>query len=177
MKYIIALTALLLGSMSAHAAAETAAPSIQKTTAYYSHLALLGMQISIQQGKKAGEIPAALAQCVNELPTGSLDPYFEKVLKEALDASEQETAEKFFAGDLGLKFYAMTEQQMYITTGEKTTAVAPSFSTEERLALNAFSQTSAGNKLFAQKVIQLPAAKNTIDTGIHAVISQCGQVN
>lgn len=175
MKYLIAVTALLLGSMSAQAATANTAPSLQKTTAYYSQLALLGMQLAIQQGKKAGEIPATLAQCVSELPPNSLASYFEKVLKESLNATEQEAAEQFFAAELGQKFYTMTAQQIYIAIGEKSTAVAPSFSTEEKAALTAFSKTSAGDKLFAQKVMQLPAAKETIDTGVHALISQCGQ--
>lgn len=177
MKFIIAFTTLLLSSISVHAAAESPAIPLKQTTAYYSRLALLGMQLSIQQGKKAGEIPASLAQCVSDLPPVSLDPYFEKVLKEALNTNEQETAEQFFATDIGQKFYEMTQQQIYIAIGEKPTAEAPVFSAEERKVLTAFGKTSAGDKLFTQKVVQLPAAKKTIDTGIHAVISHCEPVN
>lgn len=163
--------ALLIVFSSARA--ETVVSISQNTTSVMlSKQSLLGMQLSIRNQFKNGKATEDALNCINNLEYGSFFTVVDDIFNSELNFQERQQANAFYSGSTGKNIQSYTNEQLYKYAGfEPNTQIILSNSDIDQYA--SFGQTSAGQKLLNQKVMESPSAIKKIGRRIMELLKAC----
>ena len=151
----------------------TAQDSYPWATRAFTESAYLGMQLSVQQGKKAGSVTASRAQCVEHLPKSSFHPVVLQLLKQFLSQADLAATELFLATPVGQKYIKFGVLRIYPSVGAPLPEPLPEFSDAEYKELEAFAATGAGQLLIKNQVMQSAAARQAYGAHIRGLLASC----
>lgn len=169
MKRVVTGLLLLTFGIAAGARAEGGS----QLSATLSEAALLGMRLSVERASQQGKVPTKAAKCVAEQPATAFSPTYETLSGELLTKGEVATANSFLSSPVGRKYVKHGQLQLYAAIGMRPPEPLPDFSDAEYRELESFSRTSAGNKLMVQKVMEGPAARQTVNRRVQEIIASC----
>lgn len=142
-------------------------------TEAFARSALLGMQLAVYKQQAEGKASASVVNCVRSLDDASFRKIFSVLLSQKLNAQEVDTTEIFFRSSAGKKYAKHGFLQVYTAAGQKPPEPLPSFSKQELSELEAFSRTSAGDKLIFKKILQTGETNELINANIKALLKSC----
>ena len=134
---------------------------------------LLGMQLEMERGFKAGKVSQAQLDCVHGVRSAVFTAPIAQALGKALTAEEIDTAITFFESTTGNKYSQLGLVHLYHAFGRPAPVPTPSFSAAEQAIVVRFAETSGGDKLTRRKLIDSPEVKKAYAVKIVEVFNAC----
>lgn len=145
------------------------------TLGVLSEAALTGMQLSVKKAAQDGKAANSVYECVSLLTPSAFNSVYAPFFTEKFTPEEQIQTESFFKGTIGKKYSKHGLLQIYSATGSPLPEPLPTFSSEEMRGLEAFSKTTAGEKLLLKHVMQTPEVNVAVQSKIKELLSVCGK--
>jgi hypothetical protein len=169
----VLLTSFLVLASVAASAQQRSDPGA--LVAYLSEAALLGMQLPMQRAAQQNKVPQALAKCVAEIRPTAFESTFVSLLSKSLSTAELKDAQDFFSSSVGRKLSKLDLLQIHAALGVAPPEPLPSFSDAEYKEVEAFARTTAGDKLIVKRVLETPAARQSVRERIKELLAACGR--
>ncbi len=118
-----------------------------------SEAALLGMKLSLEKGVNQGNTPKEHFECVDKIDRHYFLKNYSDILKEYLSSDEIKQALNFYTSEAGRKYThaGIIQLRMNLIPGEKWPI--PDFKEEEQNLIEGFGKTSAGQKLWKERLL------------------------
>jgi hypothetical protein len=158
---------------SAHSLSAEVTVTSSPTVSAFAKPALLGIRLSVRQAQKQGKAAPGVADCIQSLDESSFNGVFLEILPQNLNVTELRAADAFFGTNVGDKYVKHGVMQLYASVGMQPPEPVPTFSDAEYKELQAFSRTSAGEKLLLRKVLESPSARQAIGARAQDLVASC----
>jgi hypothetical protein len=143
-------------------------------------IARLGMQLSAEDAFQRGKASAAQIACIRDYELAPFTDAIARTLATRLSDAEIVAGRRFFETDLGVRYASYMVSQLYRAVGAPMPLgiPVPSFSDEDRRALDAFSHTPGGSKLIDKQhsVFIDPAVRSASVPVIVEAMTKCKDV-